>query len=204
MYAYVKGKVELVDEHAVVVEANGVGYELICPNPFAFQDKIGEQVCIFTYFHVREDNQLLYGFKKTEEKQLFAKLLGVSGIGPKGALAVLASVQLEEFVSAVEREDDGFLTRFPGIGKKTARQMILDLKGKLSFVVEVNADAKGTDEAPAAMQNGTSAMDEAIEAMRSLGYSEREIKAIVPKLKKLSDATADDYVRQGLALMMQR
>ncbi|QTM99939.1 Holliday junction branch migration protein RuvA [Sediminibacillus dalangtanensis] len=204
MIAYIKGNLEAVNEEAVIVEANGVGYEIICANPFAFQDVLGEQVLIYTYHYVREDNQTLFGFKKTDDKLLFSKLLNVSGIGPKGALAVLASVRVEEFVSAIEREDDKFLTQFPGIGKKTARQMILDLKGKLpdgfAAVAVETADRSSEEEA---LQGQNNALEEAIAAMKALGYSEREVKAIVPTLRQEQHENPDPYIRKGLALLMK-
>ncbi|WP_053219052.1 Holliday junction branch migration protein RuvA [Virgibacillus senegalensis] len=204
MIAYIKGNLEAVNEEAVIVEANGVGYEIICANPFAFQNQLGEEVLIYTYHYVREDNQTLFGFKKTDDKILFSKLLNVSGIGPKGALAVLASVRVEEFVSAIEREDDKFLTQFPGIGKKTARQMILDLKGKLPEGFATGA-FETVDESsnPEAVQDQNSALEEAIAAMKALGYSDREIKAIVPSLKQEQHESPDPYIRKGLALMMK-
>ncbi|SDM99173.1 Holliday junction branch migration protein RuvA [Sediminibacillus halophilus] len=203
MIAYIKGNLEAVNEEAVIVEANGVGYEIICANPFAFQDALGEQVLIYTYHYVREDNQTLFGFKKTDDKLLFSKLLNVSGIGPKGALAVLASVRVEEFVSAIEREDDKFLTQFPGIGKKTARQMILDLKGKLPDGFAAVAVETAAQSSEAEALQGNNALEEAIAAMKALGYSEREVKAIVPTLKQEQHENPDPYIRKGLALLMK-
>src|SRR5699024_1246103 len=100
MFAYIRGKIEDITENAVIIETNGVGYELICPNPFQFQN-VTDIVKIYTYHHVREDAQLLYGFKTVEEKELFTKILGVSGVGPKGALAVLASSTVEDFAMAI-------------------------------------------------------------------------------------------------------
>ncbi|SDK40371.1 Holliday junction branch migration protein RuvA [Sediminibacillus albus] len=204
MIAYIKGTLEAVNEEAVFVEASGVGYEIICANPFNFQEEIGEQLLIYTYHYIREDNQTLYGFKKTEDKLLFSKLLNVSGIGPKGALAVLASVRVEEFVSAIEREDDKFLTQFPGVGKKTARQMILDLKGKLPAGFEA-AQMEGGKENNADLETvaDNKALEEATAAMKALGYSEREVKSILPVLKQADYTNSDEYIRKGLALLMK-
>ncbi|MCT2537982.1 Holliday junction branch migration protein RuvA [Aquibacillus koreensis] len=204
MIAYIKGKLELINEQAVVVEANGVGYEIICANPFAFQDNIGENVLIYTYHHVREDAQILYGFKKSEEKVLFSKILNVSGIGPKGALSILGTSDVQGFVVAIEEEDEKFLTSFPGVGKKTARQMILDLKGKLPVLFNVT-NFEGSNEQNLFKQDANpQALEEASEALKSLGYSDREIKSILPALKKETDANADELIRKGLALMMQK
>ena len=197
MFAYIRGKIEEITENAVIVEANGVGYELICPNPFQFQN-ITDIVKIYTYHHVREDAQLLYGFKTIEEKELFIKVLGVSGVGPKIALAVLASSTVEDFAIAIEQEDEKYLTTFPGVGKKTARQMILDLKGKLS--VEIHQDMS---ENTPLVQGNRKELEEALEALKALGYSDQEIRKVKPELKKLETQETDGYIRKGLALLMK-
>ncbi|WP_138415572.1 Holliday junction branch migration protein RuvA [Aquibacillus sediminis] len=203
MIAYIKGILATVNETAVIVEANGVGYEIFCANPFAFEEDLGKQVSIHTYHYVREDTQVLYGFKKTEDKQLFSKLLNVSGIGPKGALAILSSAGANDFATAIETEDEKFLTSFPGVGKKTARQMILDLKGKLP--VELAQVPTETEQTGAIGSPETKkALEEAFEAMKALGYSDKEIKAITPTLKQEEHTNVDEYIRKGLALMMQK
>lgn len=132
MYEYIKGTVEHIGPEYVVVDNNGIGYQIITPNPFVFSEMKGSMATIYTYQHVREDLIALYGFLAMDEKWMFKKLLNVSGIGPKGALAILAFGEPAQVVRAIENEDEKFLTKFPGVGKKTARQMILDLKGKLT------------------------------------------------------------------------
>ncbi|MFC4403997.1 Holliday junction branch migration protein RuvA [Gracilibacillus xinjiangensis] len=199
MIAYIRGKIAEITDQAVFVEANGIGYELICPNPFRFQTKLGQIEKIYTYHHVREDAQILYGFEKTDEKTLFSKILNVSGIGPKGALAVLASTSVQDFVTAIEQENEKFLTGFPGVGKKTARQMILDLKGKLPFDYTMEEFTAARD----GKETNDLALDEAIEALKALGYSDKEINQIKPKLKQEKQQEADGYIRKGLALMMK-
>ncbi|MFP7493513.1 Holliday junction branch migration protein RuvA [Terribacillus saccharophilus] len=203
MIAYVKGKITGITDEAVLVEAHGIGYEIICPNPFQFQMEEGKEALVHTYHYVREDAQTLFGFKNTEDKFLFQKLLGVSGIGPKNALQILAGVNVEEFVAAIEREDDKFLTSFQGVGKKTARQMVLDLKGKLVYMVSLTAI-----EASAGTESNTAkkriALEDAEDAMRALGYQEREIKAILPQLKKENSDSADQLIKKGLALLSQK
>ncbi|MDC3415646.1 Holliday junction branch migration protein RuvA [Aquibacillus salsiterrae] len=201
MIAYIKGGLEVINENAIIVEANGVGYEIICPNPFYFQDKWKETVIVYTYHYVREDTQVLYGFKHPDDKLLFSKILNVSGIGPKGALAILATVGVNEFVVAIEEENEKFLTGFPGVGKKTARQMILDLKGKLPFDFSIQSEDKVNTDSN--QESSNKAVNEALEALKSLGYSEKEIKSIVPKLKNEALESTDDLVRRGLALLMK-
>ncbi|WP_226037021.1 Holliday junction branch migration protein RuvA [Aquibacillus saliphilus] len=204
MIAYIKGNLVIINEQAVIVDVNGVGYEIFCANPFVFQDKVGEQVQIYTYHYVREDTQVLYGFKKTDDKLLFSKLLNVSGIGPKGALAILATAGVRDFVVAIEEENEKFLTSFPGVGKKTARQMILDLKGKLPFEYNITDGNEEGLTGSVYSPEKTKAIDDAIEAMKSLGYSDREIKNIVPILKQEEHENTDEFIRKGLALMMQK
>ncbi|MFG6114201.1 Holliday junction branch migration protein RuvA [Halobacillus sp. MO56] len=202
MIAYVRGLLTDLDDDSVIVETNGVGYELICANPYLFQENMDNEVKIYTYHYVREDLQALYGFKKKEDKALFSKLLNVSGIGPKGALAILASTSVGDFVAAIEQEDEKFLTRFPGVGKKTARQMILDLKGKLTAWIPDEENEASIFYAHTSKERNQ-AVEEALEAMKALGYSERELKALRPELSKQEHANVDDYVRKGLQLMMK-
>ncbi|WP_208590332.1 Holliday junction branch migration protein RuvA [Gracilibacillus suaedae] len=200
MIAYINGEVAEITEQAVILDTNGIGYEVICPNPYRFQAQVGQRQKVYTYHYVREDAQILYGFQNQEEKTLFAQILNVSGIGPKGALAVLATTSVQDFVVAIEQEDEKFLTGFPGVGKKTARQMILDLKGKLPFDYQTENMAQ---QQKAGTLEGNQALTEAIEALKALGYSEKEINHIKPVLTKEQSDTADTYIRKGLALLMK-
>ncbi|KGP73903.1 Holliday junction branch migration protein RuvA [Pontibacillus yanchengensis] len=204
MIAYIQGVLTSIDAESVIVEANGVGYDICCANPFAYQANKNKEVRIYTYHYVREDTQMLYGFKTPEEKSLFAKLLNVSGIGPKGALAILASTSVGEVVSAIEREDETFLTKFPGVGKKTARQMILDLKGKLTEWLPVEQEEGTIFFEGETKEEQSKQLEEAIEAMKALGYSEKELKSIRPRLQEETTTSTDDLVRKGLSLMMQK
>ncbi|MFC7060755.1 Holliday junction branch migration protein RuvA [Halobacillus seohaensis] len=204
MIAYVKGELTTIDEEAIAIETQGIGYEILCASPFNFQDELHKEIKVHTYHYIREDQQLLFGFKKKEDKLLFAKLLNVSGIGPKGALAILGSVSVPEFVSAIEQEDEKYLTQFPGVGKKTARQMILDLKGKLVLWLpdEDNEQTIFYEEDLTAKERRIR-LDEALEALKALGYSDKELKMIQPELAKAQNSNVDDYVRQGLQLLMK-
>ncbi|MCP3030436.1 Holliday junction branch migration protein RuvA [Halobacillus sp. A1] len=204
MIAYVRGKVTSIDEEAIAIETEGIGYEILCANPFNFQDDLHNEIKVHTYHYIREDQQLLFGFKKKEDKLLFAKLLNVSGIGPKGALSILGSVSVPEFVSAIEQEDDKYLTRFPGVGKKTARQMILDLKGKLIIWLpdEENEQTIFYKEDVTSKEK-RERLDEALEALKALGYSDKELKVIQPELAKSNQSKIDDLIRQGLQLLMK-
>lgn len=200
MIAYIKGKLMYIQDDAVIVDVGGIGYEVICGNPYSFQSSLNEDVFIYTYHHVREDTQSLYGFKTEDEKYLFTKLISVSGIGPKSGIAILGTVDVSEFISAVEREDEKYLTQFPGVGKKTARQIILDLKGKLTGLLSITSQL---GESESTNQEATTSLKEAQEALIALGYSEQEIRAIVPTLRKDEDGTTDEIIRKALALLMK-
>lgn len=202
MYEYIKGKVEFVGPEYIVVENNGIGYLIKTPNPYTFSSLMEQNVVVYTYHYVREDIVSLYGFRLREEKTLFTKLLNVSGIGPKGALAILASGEPNQVISAIENEDEAFLVKFPGVGKKTARQMILDLKGKLTEITsDLHPDLFNIEEV-AKKQENTTILDEVFLALSALGYSEKEIKKITPKLKE-QKLTTDQYIKLALKLLLK-
>src|SRR5699024_10330343 len=200
MIAYIKGNLTYILDDSVIGVVQGFGYEIICANPFAFQASLKKEVKIYTYHHVRDDAQLLYGFKHEDEKYLFTKLISVSGIGPKGALAIQGSVDVAEFVSTVEQEDDKILTSFPGVVKKTERQIILDLKGKLTSMLSLTNQPEIET---SGNQPNTAILKEAQEALKALGYTEREIKAILPQLQKDTSDNIDELIRKALALLMK-
>ncbi|CAM3112026.1 Holliday junction branch migration protein RuvA [Filibacter tadaridae] len=200
MYDYIKGHITRVTPEYITLEQSGVGWLIMTPNPYAFHktDTIQQ---VFTYLHVREDIQLLLGFKSLEQRELFKKLITVSGIGPKGALAILASGIPSQVIGAIEREDESFLVRFPGVGKKTARQMILDLKGKLHDLFS-ETDFPDEDSTLLTMaENG--ALDEAILALEALGYSQRELTKIKPVLEK-EDFDTEGYMKLALRLLLKQ
>lgn len=203
LFEFIKGRVEYIGPEFVVIENNGVGFQISTPNPFSFKQDYGQEVKVFTYHHVRQDFMALYGFHSREEKTLFIKLLDVTGIGPKGALAILASGEPEQVVQAIENEDEAFLVKFPGVGKKTARQIILDLKGKLQNIVpDFFPDLFSVDKIQP-MQNGhSSEFEEAMLALQALGYSEKEIKKISPELKK-EQLTTDQYIKKALQRLLK-
>ena len=202
LYEFIKGTVEFVGPEYIVIENNGIGYQISTPNPFIYSSKMNTNVTVYTYHYVREDLMALYGFESREEKKLFTKLLNVSGIGPKGALAILASGEVQQVVSAIENEDESFLVKFPGVGKKTARQMILDLKGKLQDIVPdyfpnlFNADKIATQ------QSTNTAFEEAILALQALGYSDKEVKKISPELRK-EQLSTDQYIKKALQRLLK-
>ncbi|WP_291293316.1 Holliday junction branch migration protein RuvA [Enterococcus sp.] len=196
MYEYIIGKVTDIFPAYIVVETHGIGYQVAFGNPYAFSGKLNQEVKIYLHQVIREDAHSLYGFSTLEGKQLFLKLISVSGIGPKSALAIMANEDHAGLITAVENGDVTYLTKFPGVGKKTAQQMILDLKGKVAELV---------GEEPATPVTATNpALDEAIAALKALGYSEKEVKKAEKALAPQPTKTTDEYLREALKLMMKK
>ena len=166
MYGYIVGIVTKISPKYIICENNGIGYLIIVPNPFSY--KLNEEYKIYTHQYVREDVLELYGFMTDEEKELFLKLISVSGIGPKSALSILATGTVGEICRAIESRNDAYLRKFPGIGSKASQQIILDLAGKLS----ISNDGFVTN----------SKLDDVSDALIALGYSKKEISKVLGKL----------------------
>lgn len=200
------GNVINVEVDSITMEVGGIGFLVYCANPFRFQNYKSEKITVYTYQHVSQDAIRLYGFIDQEEKKLFQQLIRVSGIGPKGALAIIASGEPRMVVRAIEEEDEQLLIKFPGVGKKTARQIILDLKGKLDdFYPEdlFSQAAAANDGTMGDMKNkGMKDLNDAVEALRALGYTEREVNKVLPKLKG-EDMSTDQYIKKALQLILQ-
>lgn len=199
MYAYIKGTLSQLFPTHVVVETCGIGYEIQTPNSYRFQKYLEKEVQIYTSLIVREDAQLLYGFINEEEKEMFLSLIKVTGIGPKSALAILASSKPHEVKLAIENENDAYLTQFPGIGKKTARQIVLDLKGKVT-ITEENSDDLLQTQVNGNEQNQI--ISEALLALQALGYSKRELTKVEKSLNKHNVNSVDEAVKIGLQTLV--
>ena len=199
MYAYIKGTLSQLFPTHVVVETCGIGYEIQTPNSYRFQKYLEKEVQIYTSLIVREDAQLLYVFINEEEKEMFLSLIKVTGIGPKSALAILASSTPHEVKLAIENENDAYLTQFPGIGKKTARQIVLDLKGKVT-ITEENSDDLLQTQVNGNEQNQI--ISEALLALQALGYSKRELTKVEKSLNKHNVNSVDEAVKIGLQTLV--
>ncbi|HHU6749530.1 TPA: Holliday junction branch migration protein RuvA [Staphylococcus pseudintermedius] len=194
MYAYISGKLTaLHPTHIIVETTSGIGYEVQTPNSYRFQKHLNQTVKVYTSLIVREDAQLLYGFIDQEEKDMFLSLIKVTGIGPKSALAILAASSPNEVKRAIENENDAYLTQFPGIGKKTARQIVLDLKGKVVVTEEVSEGLLDI-----AAEQDHHAVQEALLALEALGYSKRELKKVEKAMQQQTFSDVDEAVKYGL------
>jgi Holliday junction DNA helicase RuvA len=175
MIDFLRGKIALKEPDYAVMDVNGVGYRVFCPNPYAITSKEDEDVTLFIHYHVREDAHLLFGFPTREEQSLFRLLLEVSGIGPKVALGVLAGGRPEAVTAAISQENVAYLMKLPGIGKKTAQRVILDLKDKLGAVpAPSRIGGVEMDTAGLTAAEGGHSWSEAKEALMTLGYTEAE------------------------------
>ena len=201
MIGSIKGSVGYLGPDFCLIEtAGGVGYRVFMPAAHLAQLALGAQVKVHTHTAVREDAILLYGFLSQEYYALFELLLGVSGVGPKMALGILSAIKTDAFYLAVQSRDVKTLTKLPGIGKKTAERMLLELKDKVG---PITGEA-GSDFGESVAAGGSGAVAEAMEALVSLGYSNSEI---MPVLKQIPDAdklSGEEVLRQALKLFAKR
>ncbi len=198
MYEYLTGLVTVVAPQYIVVDVNGVGYKLLVANPYRYQEDRTKKVQVYVYQAVREDNISLFGFTDQNEKKLFMQLINVSGIGPKSALAILANPDHQGLVDAITNNNVSYLTKFPGIGKKTASQIVLDLRDKLTN--ESSSSLFATTQL-AVDTTVNSELKDALEALAALGYKERDIKKVQKTLMKEEQMATDEYLRQALRLL---
>lgn len=198
MYEYLTGLVTVVAPQYIVVDVNGVGYKLLVANPYRYQENRTKKVQVYVYQAVREDNISLFGFTDQNEKNLFMQLINVSGIGPKSALAILANPDHQGLVDAITNNNVSYLTKFPGIGKKTASQIVLDLRDKLT---NESSNSLFATTQLAVDTTVNSELKDALEALAALGYKERDIKKVQKTLMKEEQMATDEYLRQALRLL---
>lgn len=203
MIDFLTGPVVHLENDYVVLDVRGVGYRVFCPNPYAFA-KVEGEVTIYIHHHVREDAMLLFGFPTREEQKLFRKLIEVSGIGPKVALGILSGGNPDLVVSAIYQENITFLTKLPGIGKKTAQRMILDLKDKLDGLgLGATVISGGLFTVPEPQEGDGSSWSEAREGLKALGYTETELDSVWLKIKNdvSYEDTIDVLMKRALKLL---
>jgi len=187
MYDYIKGVVTEIKNNSIVLDNNGIGYLIYVSNPYSYDFE--KEIKVYVYQQVKEDENNLFGFKTREEKELFLKLISVKGLGPKMALPILAVGSIDGIMDAIERENILYLKKFPKIGEKLARQIVLDLKGKLEFIGTGITDDEMADE------------EELKEALLALGYKEKEIKQVVSQVNK--DNSIENQIKEALKLLLK-
>ncbi len=184
MYAYLKGKITAIKPTYIVLDINNIGYKVFSPNPYSFTEN--QDYIIYIYHHIREDEQSFYGFKTLVEKDLFLKLIEVKRLGPKIALPIIAAGSVDGIIDAIERENIIYLQKFPKISEKLARQIILDLKGKLDY--------KG--EKIITVDN-----EELIEALKGLGYKNQDINRVIVNINV--NNSIEDQLKEALKLLLK-
>ena len=185
MYSYINGIIKNIESNYVVIDNHGIGYLIYVPNPYYY--KLEEIYTIYTYNYIREDEYSLYGFKNKEELNLFLKLISVKGLGPKMALPMLATGSISGIADAINRENILYLKKFPKIGDKVARQIILDLKGKITSDSQENYNEENNNEL--------------IDALIALGYKQADIKKIIKSVN--SELPVESQIKEALKLLLK-
>ena len=182
MYEYISGMLTKVNPKYVVLDNNGIGYQIYVPNPYNYH--VNDYCTIWVYQAVREDSMDLYGFLTYEEKDLFLKLISVTGIGPKSALPIMAASSVDDIKNAIASGNASYMQKFPGIGPKAAQQIILDLRGKIEFetVTLVKDD-----------------LDDCMEALVALGYNKKEVNKVMGKVD--TTLPQNEIIKQALKLL---
>jgi len=185
MYGYVSGIIKDIESNYVIVDNNGIGYLIYVANPYYY--KLEDKYTIYTYNSIREDEYSLYGFKNKEELNLFLKLISVKGLGPKMALPMFATGSINGIIDAIDRENILYLKKFPKIGDKVARQIILDLKGRLNSGQMSLLESKENNEL--------------VDALVALGYKQADIKKIVKNVN--TDLSIENQIKEALKLLLK-
>lgn len=186
MYSYFIGTVTDISGNSIILEVNKIGYLVFVPNPFSYE--IGKEYKVYVYNKIAEDEYSLYGFKTKEEYELFLRLISVKGLGAKIALPILATGSIGGIVDAIDRENVLYLTKFPKIGEKLARQIILDLKGKIN--IEVSGDVANDE------------TEDLIDTLSALGYKTAEIKKVIVQIN--SSNSLEEQVKEALKLLLKQ
>jgi Holliday junction DNA helicase RuvA len=212
MIAFIEGKIEEVEFSHIVIMAGGVGYYIHTPGNLYGKVKKGDTFRIYTYQNVREDDISLFGFFDKADKELFQLLIQVSGIGPKVAINIIGAAPLDRLYESIKYEDMAFLTKLPGIGKKTAQRIVIDLKDKIKDMEFGSNQGKkiaiSQEETVAQRSNISAIMRDAICALESLGYSSKEAEKVVYDLNatKCEEErltwTVDIYIKKCLQKLM--
>ncbi|MCR4956059.1 MAG: Holliday junction branch migration protein RuvA [Lachnospiraceae bacterium] len=197
MYAFIKGTVDEIGDNYVVLDCNDVGYEIFVPTTVIHLiPSRGSQIKLYTYLNVREDAMILYGFLSKDDKNIFKMLLQVSGIGPKGALAILSALTPDDLRFAILAGDDKAICKAQGIGKKMAQKLIIELKDKLDLNEALELSSKHQQDQP--MSAYTDAKNDAISALVALGYSSTESMRVVTSIETTEDMDAEQIIKLAL------
>ena len=197
MYAYIKGELAEINTDHIVIEAGGIGYQVfISLQTFDYLPSVGEDLKIYTYLYLREDAMILYGFLTKDDLELFKLLISVSGIGPKGGLAILSTLEADDLRFAILSGDAKSISKAPGVGGKTAQSVILELKDKLSLEDAFEAKTEHVQKNAAAA--GGSVKNDAVMALTALGYSSTESLKAVSAVEITEDMDVEEVLKAAL------
>ena len=197
MYAYIKGELAEINTDHIVIEAGGIGYQVfISLQTFDYLPSVGENLKIYTYLYLREDAMILYGFLTKDDLELFKLLISVSGIGPKGGLAILSTLEADDLRFAILSGDAKAISKAPGVGGKTAQRVILELKDKLSLEDAFEAKTEHVQKNAAAA--GGSVKNDAVMALTALGYSSTESLKAVSAVENTEDMDVEEVLKAAL------
>lgn len=198
MINFVEGKLKEILENRIVVETSGVGYDIFFPaSNFKNLPELEENIKVFTYMHVKEDEMSLYGFLTREDKEMFLKLLTVSGVGPKGALSIISTLGFSTLMKAISSDDSKLIASVQGIGSKTASKICIELGDKVrKMSFEGKVDIIKTNNEINSKVNAIK--DEAVEALVKLGYKESKARELISTLTLSGDETASDILKLAL------
>lgn len=188
----------------ILIEVNGIGYEVQMPMSCFYElPNIGEEAIVYTHFVVREDAQLLYGFNTVKERALFREVIKANGVGPKLGLGILSGMTATQFVNCVEREDISTLVKLPGVGKKTAERLVVEMKDRLKGWGAGDLFTPFTDAAltDSGSQSSSSVEEEAVSALIALGYKPTQASKVVSQIYK-ADMSSEDVIRESLKSMV--
>ena len=198
MIAYLKGRVLTITAETAILEVNGVGYEIYCSGG-AFRKLVqGEMAELHTYLQVKEDGVTLFGFATPKEKELFLKVISVSGVGPKLGIAVLTGLTADEFMQAIATADVKRLSAVKGLGKKTAEKIVLELHGKISAAEVMSASGDDPTVSPVGGVTVSAQDEEAVSALMGLGFTKSESVQAVKRARDSGAVTVEEVIRRAL------
>ena len=205
MLSYIIGEVAEISADTVVVENNGIGFNIkTSAMTIDSHPPVGDMVRIYTYLHVREDAMQIFGFLSKDELEVFKLLLNVNGIGPKGALGILSAISTDDLRFAVLSDDVNLIKSCPGVGAKTAQKLIIELKDKLRLEDAFEMAVNNNNKKNTVQDNTVIVMNEAVEALVSLGYSSKDAIAAVKKVENIQNKNSEQILKEalkGLAIM---
>ena len=203
MIGYIRGILEEADEQSVIIDNHGIGYRIFVPSSaFSGALPIGKEVKIYTYLSVKEDAMQLYGFLTRDDLRMFRMLLGVNGIGPKAGLGILSALTADELRFAVLADDAASIAKAPGIGKKTAQKLILELKDKLNLEDAFEQKLANQAAGDISAADTGSQVQEAVQALTALGYPGTDALRAVKKVEGAESMTVEEILKAALKKML--